>query len=331
MVHTTDLQRTAEVFHVGPPEDPDRYRLGAAVGAGREGILYHGYLTVAPELGLDVAVKLLHPQHDPRLEAGRRQWRERVGLLRSLRAPGVVGVRDGFVGALPHPARAGGHGEALYLVMNYVDGMPLDVWAEENAGLSDRNKLRLLLPVAAGLDLLHTGAATGGVPLVHGDVKPANVLVTAEGHAVLVGFGMARPVAGDSSSPADDRYAFGGVAYHLLTGGRLTEGRPDLDLTTMRAGLQQGVSLVTWCAQQRDSGLAADWPPIVRRPAPVARRLRKAVVNAGVAGLALMLVGLAAVLARNGDGSNPRPAVPTSSVPGTGQTPPPRTTTAGAR
>ncbi|MGH2689087.1 MAG: protein kinase domain-containing protein, partial [Actinomycetota bacterium] len=166
---------TADTFHAGPPDDPDRYRLETPVGAGAEGTLYRGYLPMASGPVLDVALKMLHPHHQPQLASWRRHWGEQVELLRSLQAQGLVTVRDGFVGALPHPEGRRGTGETLYLVMNFIDGVALDVWAEEHPGVSDRDKLRLLLPVAAGLDLMHSGVATGGVPVIHGDIKPGNV------------------------------------------------------------------------------------------------------------------------------------------------------------
>jgi len=103
----------AETFHVGPVDDPDRYRLGAPIGAGAEGTLYRGYLPMGPDLTLDVAVKMLHPHHRPQLASWRRRWGEQVELLRSLHAPGLVAVRDGFVGPLPHPAGVEGSAETL--------------------------------------------------------------------------------------------------------------------------------------------------------------------------------------------------------------------------
>ncbi len=79
---------------------------------------------------------------------------------------------------------------------------------------------------------------TGGVPVVHRHIKPANILVAPTG-AVLVDFGMTRGLEGASVqswvtgtpgyiapeslatgeySPASDRYALGCAAYFVLTG-----------------------------------------------------------------------------------------------------------------
>lgn len=279
-------------FRVGPKDDPDRYCLGLPVGAGAEGTLYRGSLTIDAGLVLEVAIKMLHPHHRPRLAAWQRRWGDQVELLRSVHAPGLVAVRDGFVGALPHLAGGDDTADTLYLVMNFIDGVPVDVWAGDHPDMADRDKLRLLLPIAAGLDLMHSGAATGGTPVIHGDVKPGNILVTDEGATILVDFGMMRSlpggirqtsIAGTTNyiapevatdglyTPAADRYSFGGVAYYLLTG-----RHPTSDVSAMRLALEEGGrdaevvdhvlrmflaaalrpgSLANWCAQLRDSSL----------------------------------------------------------------------------
>ena len=293
----------SEAFRVGPIDDPDRYQLGLPVGAGAEGTLYRGSLTIDHGLVLEVAIKMLHPHHRPNLALWRRRWGEQVELLRSLHAPGLVAVRDGFVGALPHQPGEQEAAETLYLVMNLVDGVPLDAWAGLNTEVSDRDKLRLLLPIAAGLDLMHSGAATGGTPVIHGDVKPGNALVTADDATVLVDFGMMRSlpgglrqtsIAGTAKylapevasegiyTPAADRYGFGGVAYYLLTG-----RHPSRDIAEMRQALEEDgrdpevvnhilamfaapelrpSSLANWSAQLRDSSLAMTDGPVRLAP-----------------------------------------------------------------
>src|SRR4029077_14062344 len=118
-------------LRAGPASDPDRYTLGRVVGAGTEGVLYRATITTSSGTVLDVAVKMLHARYLARIETWRRRWEEQVELLRSLHAPGVVPVRDGLVGPLPHRAGDTITGElTLYLVMNWVDGVRLDDWAQ---------------------------------------------------------------------------------------------------------------------------------------------------------------------------------------------------------
>lgn len=249
-------------YRVGPVDDPDRYVLGVAVASGAEGILYRGTITTAGGLVLDVAVKALQPRFGAKVDAWQARWSEQLELLRSLHVPGVVRVRDGFLGVLPHPeGQAPPAGRNLYLVMNWVDGQPLDEWV---AGRPDRDvveSLKLLLPVGAALDVMHSGQMTGGVPVVHRDVKPANVLVAQTG-TVLVDFGMTRGLSGGSLqsgvtgtpgyiapeshaageySPASDRYSLGCVAYFVLTGADPPE-RPDAPAMRARLDAVPGLS-----------------------------------------------------------------------------------------
>jgi len=225
-------------YRVGPDADPDRYVLGAAVASGAEGILYRGWITTATGVILDVAIKMLQPRFLSRVQEWHARWAEQVELLRSLQVPGVVPVRDGFLGPLPHAPGQAGEGQTLYLVMNWVDGESLDEWIRHRPDRDPIDDLRMLLPVAAALDLMHSGRATGGIAIVHRDVKPSNILVTDQA-SVLVDFGLTRglpdgprptAVVGTpgylapetnqtgSYSPATDRYALGAVAYFVVTG-----------------------------------------------------------------------------------------------------------------
>src|SRR5438270_5388062 len=123
--------------------------------------------------------------------------------------------------------------------MDWVDAIPLDRWARSVEVDQPEQLLLALVPVAAALDLLHSGAATGGVPVVHGDVKPANILVRRDGSTVLVDLGSVRGLRDDAADtgvvgtpgyiapevrddgaygPASDRYSFGAVGFFLLTG-----------------------------------------------------------------------------------------------------------------
>lgn len=223
-------------FRVGPADDPDRYMVGATVAAGAEGILFRGSTSRAG-VEADVAVKMLQPRLLPRVDQWHKVWDDQVHLLRSLQTPGVVAVREGFLGALPHPPGEAGDDRTLYLVMNWVDGEPLDEWVRRRPDRDPFDALNLLLGVATALDLMHSGHFTRA-PIVHRDVKPANILVTDQG-TVLVDFGLTRalpdgprlsgvtgtagylaPEATDVGeyTPATDRYALGAVGYFVFTG-----------------------------------------------------------------------------------------------------------------
>ncbi|MDQ6949083.1 MAG: protein kinase, partial [Actinomycetota bacterium] len=235
-------------FWVGPHDDPDRVRLGPAVASGAEGVLYRG--TLGSEDGpIGVAVKMLQPGHLERLSEWTTRWREQVELLGRAKVPGLVGVLGGFVGPLPHPPGTADPSTAsLYLIMDWVEGVSLDRWAHTLEAPQPEQLLLVLVPVAAALDLLHSGAATGGVAVLHRDVKPANIVIRPGGDTVLVDLGGVRGlddairrsgVAGTPGyvapevrsdrrwGPEADRYSLGAVAFYLLTG-----DEPPVEATT---------------------------------------------------------------------------------------------------
>jgi len=295
-------------FRVGPFDDPDRYEIGAPVEAGAEGILYRGHVrTPTTGLSLAVAVKALQPAFAGQVDQWAARWRDQVELLRSLQIPGLVTVREGFLGAQPHrPGDEHPPGRNLYLVMNWVEGEPLDRWMANNPNLDHLDVLKQLLPVAVALDTMHGGQLTGGVPVVHRDIKPANLLITEDG-AVLVDFGLTRGMstglplgpagtpgylapevlAGRDYTPAADRYAFGATVYFILTGTHLL---PGLSAQEVHQGLAHApgeladrivamvgpvpaarpTALANWVAQLRQSSLGDDMPvaEIISAPTP---------------------------------------------------------------
>ncbi len=225
-------------FWVGPRSEPDRIRLGPAVASGAEGVVYRGFLDLANGV-VEVAVKMLQPGHLANLGEWTARWREQVELLEQVEVPGLVAVRGGFVGSLPHPL---GHADvstaSLYMVMDWVQGVSLDRWARSVEVAEPEQLLMALVPVAVALDLLHSGAATAGSPVVHRDVKPANILIRPGGDTVLVDVGSVRGLIDEPGrsgvvgtpgyiapevradarySPAADRYSLGAVAFALLT------------------------------------------------------------------------------------------------------------------
>lgn len=172
------------------------------------------------------------------------KWREQAELLRFVNRLGVVGIREHFEGPSAHrtgEAAPEAAGRALYLVMNHVEGLDLRDWRAERAldtPAERREAVRCLEQLADVLDWLHTGSATpSGRSVVHGDLSPGNVMIDANGQATLVDFGLSKLTADHQTaevwftpgfaapevfdgkrSSATDRYAFGALAYFLLSG-----------------------------------------------------------------------------------------------------------------
>jgi serine/threonine protein kinase len=170
-----------------------------------------------------VALKLLRlAGWDPAQE--RRFTTERQ-ILKRLKHPGIAKLLDSGLTSDGLP----------YLVMEYVDGEPLDVYCDRNA-LDVPQRLELFLKVLELVDLAHRSS------IVHRDLKPANILVTSRGEVKLLDFGISKlleansrttttverrftpayaspeQVKGEPAAPATDIYTLGVILYELLTG-----------------------------------------------------------------------------------------------------------------
>ncbi len=198
-----------------------RYRVDALIARGGMASVY---LATDTRLERRVAVKVMHPHlaDDPDLAA--RFEREARASAR-LSHPDVVSVYD-----------QGTDGPHAFLVMEYVPGATLrDV-------LRDRGRLELDEAFAVMDHVLAALAAAHEAGLVHRDVKPENVLLTADGRVKVADFGLARAVAGTTvtttgsvlmgtaaylppeqvergiSDARTDVYSAGVMLFELLTG-----------------------------------------------------------------------------------------------------------------
>ncbi|HET6584441.1 MAG TPA: serine/threonine-protein kinase, partial [Nannocystaceae bacterium] len=158
------------------PRVAGRYEIVGQLGRGGMGVVYEA---TDLELGRKVAVKLLHlPSGRDGVEARARVRHEALALAR-LAHPNVVAIYD----VCEHDGR-------LALVMEHVEGENLRLSLEQVDGDSEhplpwRDVLARLLAAARGLEAAH---ASG---LVHGDVKPDNVLIGDDGRVRIVDFGLA--------------------------------------------------------------------------------------------------------------------------------------------
>ncbi|MFD5147897.1 protein kinase [Streptomyces sp. NPDC058401] len=236
---------TSQNLHIGPDSAADRYRLLRSIGRGGEAVLYLAEIELAGG-SEPVVVKVLDSKTTITPDVFDRisqKWNEQAELLRFVHRPGVVGVREHFEGPPIHrPGESSTlTGRALVLVMNHVDGLDLRDWRAERTlatAAERREVMRTLEQLADVLDWLHSGKATpSGRQVIHGDLSPGNVMVDAHGQATLVDFGLSKLTADHQTAevwftqgyaapevfegkrtPGADRYAFGAIAYFLLSG-----------------------------------------------------------------------------------------------------------------
>ena len=199
---------------------------------------------------------MIEPADDDEAEI---DWIRRAKSLWNLDHPGLVRMFEPFVGAPMHYAgcATGRTGERVrYLVMDLVDGQPLNEWIEDNPAATLSQRIGTLRMIAAALDMMHLPSkASDRSPAAHGDIKPSNILVQPSGASKLVDFGLARVVgargvpgvgslpylapelltsADGLPTPDSDRFSFAATLFTVLTGAlppRSPDRGPDLDRT----------------------------------------------------------------------------------------------------
>lgn len=195
-----------------------RYRILGTLGRSGFAVVYRAFDTV---LQRTVALKVLrsdrlqNPTLRQRLEAEAR-------LLTSLSHPNLVAVYD-----------FGWENDQPYFVMEYVDGWDLKALIRHGAPLAVDRALELFLQICAGVGYAHRNN------IVHGNLKPQNILVSRTGEVKVVDFGIAATIwsrdpdrstwatpqylspeqaAGQPPTPASDVYSMGLILYEMLTG-----------------------------------------------------------------------------------------------------------------
>jgi eukaryotic-like serine/threonine-protein kinase len=153
-------------------EQVGRYRLVRKVAIGGMGAVYLAERTEG-DFRREVAVKLIRRGLDTD-EVLRRFQHERQTLA-ALDHPGIARLLDG--GATP--------GGRPYLVMEFVDGQPIDRYCREH-GLDCGERIRLFEQVCEAVHFAHQNL------VIHRDIKPQNVLVARDGRPKLVDFGVAK-------------------------------------------------------------------------------------------------------------------------------------------
>jgi len=205
------------------PTQIGKYEILSVLGRGGMGVVYRA---LDAKIGRQVAIKTVTEVllHDTVMLQRFSREAEKMGMLKH---PNIItlyylGEQDGYP----------------YIVMEYVEGDPLDKLIERGGRLSLTYKLRIMEQVCLALGYAHSH------DVVHRDVKPANVIVRPDGIAKLLDFGIAREekdgtditvtqagsvigtvpymaperLRGQPLDGRSDIFAAGVVLYQLLTG-----------------------------------------------------------------------------------------------------------------
>jgi len=205
------------------------YRLVKELGRGGMATVYLGQRDDG-QFSKDVAVKLIGavmPSPD-----SLRRFEEERQILATLEHPSIVRLLDGGVT----------EDGLQYIIMEYIEGLPIDEYCERNA-LKVEERLKLFQSICSAVHFAHQRL------VLHRDIKPGNILVTADGVPKLLDFGIAKilnplldpslnPVTltlmpamtpeyaspeqlqGDVITTSSDVYSLGVLLYELLTGER---------------------------------------------------------------------------------------------------------------
>ena len=206
------------------PKTIDRFVVEKELGKGKQGVVY---LATDPDLHRKVAIKAVHLNSDLQHQETLEQLLSEARIVSRLQHANIVTVFDmGITDFRP------------FLVLEYVDGDSLR--HKIRSGLKVDEALRLIRDILAGV------AAAHAQNIAHGDIKPANILITKSGQAKVADFGLAHFAdaqqnedSGLSGTPmymapeyietrqhqiVSDVFSIGLVCYEMLTGKSAVDG-----------------------------------------------------------------------------------------------------------
>lgn len=260
-----------------------QYKVLSQLGAGGFATVYRA--VVEGEMGFqrEVALKVLHAhitRSNPEVVA---MLADEARLLARMQHPNIVYVQ--WFGQLDHPV----NGRVFAMMMEYVPGRTLrqlqrKAW-EDKSPVPLSVMMDIHLDVLRALRFAHTRVGSDGQPLhlVHRDLKPDNVMITAEGAVKLLDFGIAKAserlvdktesnmvrgtvhymspeqVRGEDLDFRSDLFALGAMLFEALTGKRLIQGR------TLISAMHQVAIFELEPAMEQVEPLLPEVVPVLRR------------------------------------------------------------------
>lgn len=218
---------------LAPGDQFGRYEIVGLLGHGGMGEVYRAR---DPQLGRQIAIKVLASHEGALSEGERRRFENEARTVSGLNHPSIVTIYE--LGTKPEP----------YIAMELVEGMSLREALAAGA-IPPRSAVDFAAQVADGLARAHEAG------VIHRDLKPENIMITPDSHAKILDFGLAklRPLElsansesptianglthpgailgtvgymapeqarGEEADASTDQFAFGSILYEMVTGVR---------------------------------------------------------------------------------------------------------------
>lgn len=165
--------QSAASLAAAPPTHIGPYRIVRLLGEGGMGVVY---LAEQDRPKRTVALKVIRPGFTT--PALMRRFEHEAHILGRLQHPGIAQI---FAASTADT----GYGAQPYLVMEYIDGLPILAYARSH-NLSTQDRLALFIRICDAVEHAHQKG------VIHRDLKPANILVGADGHPKVLDFGVSR-------------------------------------------------------------------------------------------------------------------------------------------
>lgn len=217
------------------PERIGAYRVTGLIGQGGMGAVYRGERAKG-DFDHIVAIKLIRPGalSDALIERFQRERQTLAGLSH----PHIARLFDGGETETGQP----------YIVMEHVEGLPLSEWIAAAKPPPDA-RLKLFLDICSAVSFAHQNL------IIHRDITPSNVLVTHDGAAKLIDFGIARPNEPEAAAPSQLSNSLAGLS--LTPGFAAPERVAGLAATTLSDVYSLGRLLESMVGKDQDGDLAA--------------------------------------------------------------------------
>ena len=249
-----------------------KYTVGEVIGEGGFGVTYKGK---QQRLDRQVAIKEYFPQEfavrDPETFVLRphQKWNhDRIGgyywgkqrFLKEAKTLAKLDHRN-IVSVIDYEDC----NNTAYMMMSFVAGATLSGWLEKQPAVEERQLLKLFMPLLDGLAHVHAQGIS------HRDIKPDNILISADGQPILIDFGSSRETMGGDQQekltilvtpgyapeeqydpdgkqgPWTDIYAIGATMFYCITGAqpqdallsKFSEGNNSYDQSSIQASLEQ--------------------------------------------------------------------------------------------